>query len=304
MQFAARHSSRITILSLAAAISASAILLSLLLSTFSFLPASAAGAVSNVSGWAWSSNIGWISFSGTTGNNNSYGVKVDALGNISGWAWSSNIGWVSFNATDVASCPGAPGNFLCAPRIDIGTGDVSGWARACAGTRDGGCALGGRPDGWDGWISLRGTSPNHGVTTAGTAPRNWSGFAWGSEVVGWISFRGVGYGVSDSPAPPPFVAACAGDPNPAATSRPVAWSSFVGGGTAPYAYAWTGDNGLAGATATVTMSYATVGTKNARLTVTDRSVPAQIVVANCAVTVVQARAANPLNARFREIIPE
>ena len=299
MQFAARNLSCIAILLLVAAILAGAAVLFLQKST------NAQGGLSNVFGWAWSSNIGWINFAGATGDGgSSYGVHVDALGNLSGWAWSSNIGWITFNATDVADCPGTPGNFLCPAHIDIGTGDVSGWARACAGTRDGGCALGGRTDGWDGWISLRGAAPNHGVTTAGTNPRNWSGFAWGGEVVGWISMRGSGYGVSDNIAPPPLVVACTGDPSPAATNHPVTWSSLVGGGTAPYTYAWTGDNGLSGATATVTKSYASVGTKNARLTLTDASTPSQVLRADCAVTVVREREVNPSSARFREIIPE
>ncbi|MDD5031678.1 MAG: hypothetical protein PHR36_01380, partial [Patescibacteria group bacterium] len=54
----------------------------------------------NVTGYAWSENIGWISFS--CSNDNScltvdYGVAVDpATGNISGYAWSENIGWISF----------------------------------------------------------------------------------------------------------------------------------------------------------------------------------------------------------------
>lgn len=49
---------------------------------------------STLSGYAWSSNIGWIKFSGPT-----YGVNMDdATGNLSGYAWSSNIGWVRFNA--------------------------------------------------------------------------------------------------------------------------------------------------------------------------------------------------------------
>lgn len=48
---------------------------------------------STLSGYAWSSNIGWIKFSGPT-----YGVNLDDVtGDLSGHAWSSNIGWVKFN---------------------------------------------------------------------------------------------------------------------------------------------------------------------------------------------------------------
>lgn len=53
---------------------------------------------STLSGYAWSSNVGWIKFSGPT-----YGVNMDDVtGNLSGYAWSSNIGWVKFNNTDTA----------------------------------------------------------------------------------------------------------------------------------------------------------------------------------------------------------
>jgi hypothetical protein len=34
------------------------------------------------------------------------GGDVDNFGRLSGYAWSSNIGWVSFNAGDVSGCPG------------------------------------------------------------------------------------------------------------------------------------------------------------------------------------------------------
>jgi len=75
----------------------------------------------NVSGFAWSENIGWISFNssdcdtdnngyidtdamvnGCGGNNstdvtNDYGVNINQnTGNFSGYAWSSNVGWISF----------------------------------------------------------------------------------------------------------------------------------------------------------------------------------------------------------------
>jgi hypothetical protein len=133
----------------------------------------------NLSGYAWSDSIGWISMNCTdpaTCGASNYGVTVAPAGDISGYAWSDNIGWVSFNAADVAGCPSAP----CAPRMDKGTGIVTGWAKAL---------IGGTPNagGWDGFISLSGA--NYGVTVAGCA---WNGFAWGSMVVGWVNFGGNG----------------------------------------------------------------------------------------------------------------
>jgi len=57
----------------------------------------------NLSGWAWSDNIGWITFNcsdiGVCGSF-PYEVTIDRAGNESlfgGWAWNDVIGWISFN---------------------------------------------------------------------------------------------------------------------------------------------------------------------------------------------------------------
>ena len=57
-----------------------------------------AGTTDNVSGWAWSENIGWISFNNTTGGGTTnYGVNINpSTGVFSGYAWSENIGWIDF----------------------------------------------------------------------------------------------------------------------------------------------------------------------------------------------------------------
>ena len=65
-------------------------------------------ATGNLTGWAWSDAVGWISFScknpetGGTSPDYSctqslYGVKINANGDFSGWAWNDVIGWISFN---------------------------------------------------------------------------------------------------------------------------------------------------------------------------------------------------------------
>lgn len=55
----------------------------------------------NLSGWAWSDSIGWISFdchnSGGNCATSNYQVTVDSSGNFSGWAWNDVVGWISFN---------------------------------------------------------------------------------------------------------------------------------------------------------------------------------------------------------------
>lgn len=180
-----------------------------------------AGTSNNISGWAWSENIGWISFNsidcdidgdGTyegageaggpapagcpaTGTAFDYGVDVNiTTGAFLGYAWSETIGWIKFDPTTTP-----PGEAVAAPAtLDLGTNEVSGWARACAGSAnpETTCEGGTNPDsgGWDGWIKLRkdpaDAGSDYGVNwNSGTG--EFEGWAWGSDVVGWISFNNV-----------------------------------------------------------------------------------------------------------------
>jgi hypothetical protein len=46
----------------------------------------------NLSGYAWSTNAGWIKFDPTHG-----GVTIDsATGRFDGYAWGENVGWIHF----------------------------------------------------------------------------------------------------------------------------------------------------------------------------------------------------------------
>ena len=166
--------------------------------------------------YAWSSNIGWISFAGSN-----YQVFLDqTTGTLSGHAWSSNIGWIDFNGTKL---------------------DGSTFARAIAPNVDG-------SSGWDGKIKLAGS--NYGVTVDGECLR---GFAWGGDVVGWIEFcsgnggctvncgpsgGGGGYGVHiGGPIPPQnglIVSCTAGMSN----ADGVWHATIVSGGVAPYKFDW------------------------------------------------------------------
>ena len=73
-----------------------------------------ADSADNVSGWAWSENLGWVSFNSVdcdsnddgaidvaacgAGPMNDYGVNIDGLtGDFSGYAWGEFVGWISFN---------------------------------------------------------------------------------------------------------------------------------------------------------------------------------------------------------------
>lgn len=118
----------------------------------------------SISGYSWSETIGWISWDGSN-----YGIDVASDGTLSGYGWSENIGWVSANSSDLSGCPSSP----CSASID-GDGNLSGWMKAIAGGSDG----------WDGFISLSGS--NYGPEADGSG--NFSGYAWGSDVVGWLDF--------------------------------------------------------------------------------------------------------------------
>jgi len=122
----------------------------------------------------------------------SYGVSVDPVtGNFSGYAWSPYVGWISFN--EYAGCPEGS----CAPHLAIDTGKITGWAKALSASGT---------SGWDGWISLSctntsficsgylGAAPNYGLTY-NNATKIVSGYAWGDDVVGWMSFDGPTYEV-------------------------------------------------------------------------------------------------------------
>lgn len=165
-------------------------------------------------GWAWSSNIGWVSFNcanfGTCLQGDKYKVEIMPDGTLVGDAWSSNIGWIHFG--NMSGFPIGKGTSQANASFDGSA--FTGWARALS---NGG--------GWDGWISLSGkttsvvtidnsplvaTTPtaasvsqsnqgSYGVTATGNTA---SGFAWGSDVIGWLSFSGPGYSVSIVPNDP------------------------------------------------------------------------------------------------------
>ncbi len=148
-----------------------------------FLPFSAfAGSEHNMSGWAWSSNIGWISFNSTnTGGAINYGVNKNTDGTLTGYAWSSNIGWIKFGGLS-----GWPTGSGTQPKnAQINGNNLQGWAKALS--ADG--------NGWDGWVSLSGAGPSYGVSFNSSSGQ-FSSFAWGSDVVGWLSFNDVVVGVS------------------------------------------------------------------------------------------------------------
>lgn len=153
-----------------------------------------AAASDNVSGYAWSGGsdtgpgIGWISFNCTNDGScatSPYGVSIDpTTGLLSGYAWANprddaastdSVGWISFNPGDLAVCPGGAGNQA---NLDLTTGKgLRGFARALVAATDPQAA-------WDGCIRFNGVSYDF-------ATGKFSGYAWGSDVVGWVDFGAV-----------------------------------------------------------------------------------------------------------------
>lgn len=131
---------------------------------------------SNFSGYAWSDNIGWISFGSCSPV---FGVGFDpATNKLSGYAWSDNVGWISFNESDLTSCPSGECN------AKYVSGSLTGWAKAISGSIE---------NGWDGWISLNKKSSdlfNYGPLLQADG-KSIRGYAWGSDAIGWIDFVSV-----------------------------------------------------------------------------------------------------------------
>ncbi|MFA6295144.1 MAG: hypothetical protein WC666_01830 [Candidatus Paceibacterota bacterium] len=201
--------------------------------------------INALSGWAWSPNIGWVSLNSADqgAGGATYNIKVDDEGNLIGYGWSSSIGWIKFGG--LSSFPDSSGN----AKVNLATGVVSGWARACAGTASGSCSvMNSRTDGWDGWINLAGanfssselnncsnfSNCSGGVflktvkATGNTVSKLLNGFGWGNVVVGWLRFNAQFTVVdnlpidSTNPSPTPvyppgggggIVGVCLTDPN-------------------------------------------------------------------------------------------
>jgi len=154
-----------------------------------------------LSGWAWSSNVGWVSFnSNNTGaGGGTYDVAMDSSGNLSGYAWSSNSGWISFNSLVNSSdgkCPTETsvqsGDVAtnCRARVNTTTGAVYGWARAIAGCQS---------DNWNGSACVGvGPGKDNGVSGSNTSNITSANYTWTRQPAAgnkwWDGFAASGDG--------------------------------------------------------------------------------------------------------------
>lgn len=168
-----------------------------------------AGTDDKVSGWAWNSGVGWISFNSTgcDADCNSASCSTDAVcppagtsfanygvsispttGNFSGYAWNDNVGWISFveNGSAVpgfydfnTNCSGTCNNTnSCTACYKSSDNKVYGWAKILS-MED------------NGWIKFTNTvaTPYDTKIVSGEM----SGWAYnegtGGAGIGWISFN-------------------------------------------------------------------------------------------------------------------
>lgn len=151
-----------------------------------------------MTGYAWSDTIGWMDLHCDNTDScasNDFGITVAQNGDLSGYAWSEHIGWVSANQADLGGCPSG------ACKAKVSGNKLQGWMRALA--ADG--------DGWDGWISLSGSG--YGPTLSNG---EFSGYAWGSDVVGWVDFSLARTGYNE--CTPSIAYACVDESTIAVTS--------------------------------------------------------------------------------------
>ncbi len=218
-----------------------------------------------LSGYAWSSNVGWIQ----VGPGNGYGLRLLPTSNnrryLSGYAWSSAIGWLSFSQPDSSNFPSVSSDTSqdhWGARANLSGSSpypITGWARAC-GVFESGCSAettssgtsllksDSQRGGWDGWIKFGGNiSPgagNYGVNYDTATPGNYrlTGYAWGGEVLGWISFCDTSASNFHCVHVNDIVVTCSATPNPATTSGNVNWQAQIlsggDGNPADDVYCW------------------------------------------------------------------
>lgn len=137
-------------------------------------------------GWISMSNT-------TGGGTTAYGMNVPdatcvgSACDLSGYAWSENVGWISFQETGPFPTVAAGDDYPYSPRVDVASGEIRGWARIMSMPQAGANA-----GGWTGWIRLHSDSHSpapYGVKIDYTVGKI-SGYAW-SEELGAIKFNGT-----------------------------------------------------------------------------------------------------------------
>jgi len=212
----------------------------------------------NMRGFGWGANtdggLGWLSFNNCIDDQGncsgvSYGVNIDSNTNLlNGYAWTPNFGWLKFGDLDLSDAPTGNGTFFNNAKFElIGSQYVlTGWARFC-GVFISGCSGPIIPNtdykrgGWDGWVSLRGTTSGglqYGVVFSGdpVTGGSFSSYAWGggndtygganTTGVGWIDFSPLGIPVVFDPINEPTLVLNATSPVPLNNPVTLTWTGI------------------------------------------------------------------------------
>ncbi|MDZ7611842.1 MAG: hypothetical protein U5L10_03705 [Candidatus Moranbacteria bacterium] len=129
----------------------------------------------------------------------SYGVQIPAGdGDVTGYAWSSNLGWIDFNPQDhcgvdyqASSCTPDSGN----AGVTRSGSQLLGWARIVGIAQE---SADGNSGGWDGWIKMSGTVDDGAGTQYGVDINSLNNdsedlngdYAWSNEL-GYIDFEEI-----------------------------------------------------------------------------------------------------------------
>lgn len=160
-----------------------------------------------VTGWAWSEYAGWLSLDCVTAyaalnwpasyDTRNWGLSIAEDGLVTGYAWNDLMGWVKFGGLS-----GFPSgiNTQSTNATAVGSGSTAslvGWARACAGTLGGDCSsmTDASASGWDGWISLAGSTTDSGTYSTSFAsnptylPQISGAWTGPNTGFGWLAFN-------------------------------------------------------------------------------------------------------------------
>ena len=184
------------------------------------------GVAGSISGWAWSSNYGWISLNcdnvyyGTTIQlcPPTYGWQMNGNYTMDGWAWDSNLGWLCLGAT-CQPYGNEPVNGTAPAAIySRATGEINGWAKFITSFAE------------SGWLALNWTT-QAGETCGSTGDqcahlnfsrRTLEGYAWAGGLTG----GGVGIGYSQHAG---MVIVCDGTEAAARRIERVLWNDPASG---------------------------------------------------------------------------
>lgn len=136
------------------------------------------------------SNFGWVSMNNINpgaGGTISYGVGVpEGNGALNGYAWSSNIGWISFDNSS-GYLTGCPSGTCSARRVGNA---LQGWARIVGIKNELGKGNSGGWEGWISLSGTAQNGSPYGVNITldpATNREKFGGSAWSNEL-GWIDF--------------------------------------------------------------------------------------------------------------------